>query len=134
MQASEIIQIVEGAGGELWVTGESLGYRLPESALALVEALRANKWALLDLLRQRPIMPAGVKLVRWEPVAAPVRLNSCLTVIDTERFIRATLRHIEGRLASDDWRAGHWSLTELLQRLEAVGVSVAFRRESRHVQ
>jgi hypothetical protein len=130
MQASEVLRAVECAGGELWVDGESLGYRLPESALSLVETLRASKAELLELLRQRPAMPPGIRLVRWEPVAAPVRLNDCLTVLDTDQFIRATVRQIEGRLAGNDWRAGHWSLPELMQRLEAVGVCIAIARET----
>jgi hypothetical protein len=111
-----------------------LGYRLPESALSLVEALRASKWELLELLRQRPVIPPGVRLVRWEPVAAPVRLNACLTVIDTDKFIRVTLRQIEGRLAGNDWKAGHWSLSELTQRLEAMGVTVRLAGESQFLQ
>ncbi len=73
MQAREILRAVECAGGELWVAGESLGYRLPESALVLVEALRASKRELLELLRKRPAMPVGVRLVRWEPVPLRTR-------------------------------------------------------------
>ena len=134
MQASEILRSVESAGGNLWLSGASLAYRIPESARPLLEELRERKYEVLELLRQRPEMPAGIRLVRWEPVAAPVRLNCCLTVIDTEQFIRATLRQIEARLAGDDWKAGHWSLSELVQRLEAVGVTVTLPEASGRLQ
>src|ERR1019366_6282013 len=98
MLASEILRTVEDAGGALWVSGESLGYRLPESELPLVDELRTCKWELLELLRQRPAMPAGVRLVRWEPVPAPVKVYRWLTVLDTDKFIRVTLDQIEARL------------------------------------
>jgi len=134
MQPGEIIRTIEGAGGELWVAGESLGYRLPESAASLVEELRASKWELLELLRQRPAMPPGVRLVRWEPLAAPVPLNRWLTVLDTGRFIASTLRQLSARLSGDDFGAGNWSLSELLESLERVGVIVAIAEAARRLQ
>ena len=130
MQASEILRTVESAGGELWVAGETLGYRLPEAAISLVDELRTCKWELLDLLRERPPMPAGVSLVRWEPAQAPVRVNRWMTVLDTYRFIRVTLDQIDARLNGVDWKAGNWTLSELLERLEAVGVTVALKNDS----
>ena len=44
MEANEIIRTVENAGGELWVAGETLRYRLPESASSLVDEIRVSKW------------------------------------------------------------------------------------------
>ena len=124
MQPGEIIRTIEGAGGELWIAGESLGYRLPESAASLVDELRASKWELLELLRQRPAMPPGVRLVRWEPLSAPVSLNRWLIVLDTGRFIASTLRQLSARLSGDDFGAGNWSLSELLESLDRVGVKL----------
>lgn len=134
MQPGEIIRKIEGAGGELWIDGERLGYRLPESAASLVDELRASKWELLELLRQRPAMPPGVRLVRWEPLAAPVPLNTWLTVLDTGRFIESTLRQLSARLSGDDFGAGNWSLSELLESLEKVGVTVMTADSARRVQ
>jgi hypothetical protein len=134
MQASEIIRSVENAGGELWLSGASLAYRLPETASPLLEQLRARKAEVLELLRQRPPLPAGVRLVRWEPIAAPVRLNRWAVVIDTDRFIRTTLEQVAARLTGRDWRAGNWSLRELVERLETVGVTIALVKDSGRVQ
>jgi hypothetical protein len=79
-------------------------------------------------------MPPGVKLVCWEPLSAPVRLNRYLTVIDSNKFIRNTLRQLEARLTGDDWGAENWSLTELMARLEAVGVTVRLQDDRRWLQ
>lgn len=134
MHASEILRTVERAGGLLWVAGESLGYRLPESVLPLVDDLRTCKWELVELLRQRPTIPAGVRLVRWEPISTPVRLNHWLFVLDTDKFIRATLGQIEARLTRTDWQAGNWTLSELLERLNTVGVTLALDNDLQRLQ
>jgi hypothetical protein len=133
MQPGEIIRTIECAGGELWIAGESLGYRLPESAASLVDELRASKWELLELLRQRPAMPPGVRLVRWEPLPAPIRMSRWLTVVDTALFIQSKLRQLAARLNGDDFGAGNWGLSELLESLENVGVTVTIADASRRL-
>lgn len=133
MQVSEIIHNVQSAGGELWVDGESLGYRLPESAASLVDELRGNKWELLELLRQRPTMPPGVRVERWGPLLAPVKVNRWLTVVDTDRFIRNKVSQLAARLSGDGLGAGNWSLSELLEFLERVGVTLALSNDSRQL-
>ena len=134
MHASEILRIVERAGGALWVTGESLAFRLPESSSSMVDELRTHKWELVELLYQRPVIPVGLKLVRWEPVTAPVKIDPWLTVLETDRFIRVTLNQIEERLTEAEWKAGNWTLSELLERLERVGVTVALASDSKRLQ
>jgi hypothetical protein len=133
MQPGEIIRTIESAGGELWIAGERLGYRLPESAASLVDELQASKWELLELLRQRPAMPPGVRLVRWQPLPAPVSLNRWLKVLDTGRFVEGTLRQLSARLSGDDFGAGNWSLSELLEFLERVGVTVTIADGARRL-
>jgi hypothetical protein len=93
--------------------------------LPMLDELRLRRCELVELLEQRPTMPPGVGLVRWEPLPAPVRLNRCITVTDTSRFIESTLRQLDKRLRGDDWGAGNWSISELVGRLECVGVGVA---------
>lgn len=134
MQASEIISRVEGEGGELWLEGDSVVYRLPESALSLVAELQTHKREVAELLRKIPPLPAGIQIVRWEPVPAPVELQRWLVVVDTERFIRSTLAQLAARLTGQDWKAGNWSLRELIGRLEAVGVAITFNRPAERVQ
>jgi hypothetical protein len=61
-------------------------------------------------------------------------LNGFSIVTNTEIFIRRTLEQMGARLAGNDWQAGNWSLTELIERLAAVGVTVALMNNSRRLQ
>src|SRR5271157_3919785 len=70
------------------------------------------------------VLPDGVRLVRWEPVPAPVRLSPCSTVTDVDLFIRATLRQLEAALEGRNWQAGNWGLSGLIERLAACGCGV----------
>jgi hypothetical protein len=134
MQASEILRTVESGGGAVWLAGMALRYRLPESMLPILDELRLRKSELVELLEQRPTMPQGVKLVRWEPLPAPVQVNRWLTVTNTQGFIENTLHQLGARLRGDDWGAANWSCTELLSRLEAVGVTVKLQDDRRWLQ
>ena len=133
--ATEILRAVQSHGGQLWlVDGERLRYRLPESLMPLVDALREHKGEIIELLAQRPSMPPGVTLQRWNPVASPVRLNRWLTVLDTDKFIRKTLEQLAAKRAGADRRAGNWSMEELMERLERVGVTVTLVEHSQQLQ
>jgi len=134
MQVSEILRTVESGGGAVWLAGAALRYRLPESMLPILDELRLRKSELVELLEQRPTMPPGVKLVRWEPLPAPVQVNRWLTVTNTHSFIENTLHQLGARLRGDDWSAGNWSCVELVARLEAVGVTVTLQDDRRWLQ
>jgi len=90
-----------------------------------MEELRKHKAELIAELARRPAMPAGVRLVRWEPKTAPVQLSQCSTVTDTEKFIRMTLGQLEAALEGRNWQAGNWGLSGLIERLAACGCGVA---------
>jgi hypothetical protein len=125
--AESVVERIEGAGGVLAVNGERIRVRLPEDAAHLLEELRANKDEVLSLLRRReeiPAMPPAVRLVRWEPKPAPVILTHNSVVTDVPRFISMTLRELEAAIAGKGWQAGHWSVRELVDRLEQCGVIV----------
>jgi len=134
MQVSEILRTVESGGGAVWLAGTALRYRLPESMLPMLDELRLRKWELVELLEQRPAMPPGVMLVRWEPHSAPVQVTRWMTVTNTQGFIESTLRQLGARLRGDDWGAGNWSLSELIARLEAVGVTLKLQDDRRLLQ
>ena len=125
MQATEILDTVSAAGGQLWLDGDKVCARLPESLRPLVPVIREMKPQLIELLALRPALPAGVRLVSWNPKTAPVRLSPCSTVTDTEKFIRTTLMQLAARLSGKDWLAGGWGLSGLLTRLEVCGCVVA---------
>lgn len=73
---------------------------------------------------ERPQMPAGVRLIRWEPKAAPVRLSEYSVVTDVQRFITSTLRELDNRLRGRKFLDGGWGMSGLLNRLEACGCIV----------
>jgi hypothetical protein len=124
MQAAELLVTVSAAGGQLWLEGDKVRARLPETLRPLVEALREHKFEIIELLAQRPAMPPGVRLVSYAPVTPPVMLSRCETVVDTSRFIRSTLRQIDARLHDKHFLAGNWPLSGLLDRLAAVGCAI----------
>jgi len=122
--AQRLIEIVEANGGRFMVDGDRLGI-VPATAAALVmEELRRHKAELIAEIARRPAMPRGVRLMRWEPRDAPVRLSECETVTNVDLFIRSTLRQVEARLQGRHWLAGNWTLSTLLDRLVVVGCIV----------
>ena|ERR1035437_10065825 len=122
--ALELIRAVEANGGRFRVDGEYLVIAPGEAAASVIDELRQHKAELLAELARRPAMPAGVRLIRWEPKAAPVRLSECSIVTDVDLFVRSTLRQLEAQLSGKDWLAGGWGLSRLLARLEACGCCV----------
>jgi hypothetical protein len=121
----EILETINAAGGQLWlVDGERLRYRLPENLAPLVEVIRERKPEIVELLAQLPAMPAGARLVSWNPKAAPVQVNRYTTVTDVDLFICSTLRQLEAALEGRSWQSGNWGLAGLLARLEACGCIV----------
>ena len=124
MQAVEILDVVSDAGGLIWLEGERVHARLPEALRPLVETLREHKFEIVELLAQRPPMPAGVRLLRWEPKDAPVQVSRCVTVLDVDKFTRSTLQQVAARLSGKGWMDGGWTLSTLIDRLANVGCYV----------
>ena len=69
-------------------------------------------------------MLLGARLLKWEPKKPPVVIIPTGIVTNVDTFIGATLRELRARLEGKDFLAGNWSLRELVDRLEQVGVSV----------
>jgi len=69
-------------------------------------------------------MPPGVRLLRWEPKNPPIAIVHMGIVGNVHKFISATLLQLQARLEGKDFLAGNWSLRELIERLEQVGVAV----------
>jgi hypothetical protein len=134
MQTAELIVRVSAAGGQLWLEDGKVRARLPESLRPMLDALRAHRSEIAELLAQRPAMPAGVRLIRWEPKAAPVRLSEWSTVTDVDLFMRSTLMQLEAALEGLTWQSGNWGLCGLLERLAAVGCIVALDDPRRMLQ
>ena len=127
MTAIELVEAVEKAGGSLRLKGDRLQYELPREAVQLLPKLRDKRNEVMSLLQKRaipPNMPTGIELVRWQPKNPPVIVARHSVVTDVASFASATLAQIEAALVGRQWQAGNWSIRELIDRLEQVGVEV----------
>jgi len=134
MDGLEIIRTVELSGGSIWADGDFVGYRIPRSAAGIVTQIRDRKDEVLKVLRDRPPSVRGVRVLRWEPVDYPVQLDRWLTVTDARKFAANALSQIEALLVGGTWQAGNWTLSQLLERLGAVGVTVEIENKSKLLQ
>ncbi len=136
LAVAELLQRAELLGVRFWFEGEKLKVGLPDDpeAQAAVDELRAHRDDVLCLIQERetvPPMPPGVRLVSWQPKAAPVAITRFAIVTDVPLFVRSTLQQLAHALAweaGDEnrrWLAGHRSSRELRDYLEQVGVQVS---------
>ena len=98
-----------------------------ESLQPLLARPREHKPEVVELVRQRAsvtTMPKGIRLLAWSLKPAPVLLERWSVVTDPDLFARTTLSSLEAKLANPERWLG-WSVRELLDRLEQVGVRVA---------
>jgi hypothetical protein len=132
--AETIVQRIEVAGGVLALNGDHVRFRLPQDSAELLADLREHKHEIVLLLKKReeiPVVPPGMRVVRWEPKTAPVILTRFSVVTDVTKFISATLRELAAALAGKRWLAGNWSAGELVDRLEQCGVLVQIEGQNR---
>jgi hypothetical protein len=93
----------------------------------ILAKLKANRKEVVEVLQLRaapPPMPPGVRLVKWSLKPPPVILERWSVVTDVGLFARRTLEQLVFAQAGKNWFAGNWSIRELVDRLEAVGVVV----------
>jgi hypothetical protein len=135
MNPSEVLEAVQDAGGSVVANGKRIRYALPQSALWLIAELRQHREEVLSILCTRqsevPPMPERVKLLSWHPKKPPVPIVQIGIVIDVWVFIRSTLEQLRFALADKPWLAGNYSASELITRLEQVGVRVAIEEDWR---
>jgi hypothetical protein len=53
LKARDLIEAIEAVGGRLALNGEKIRYAIPEEAEELIEHLREQKPAIVEILRQR---------------------------------------------------------------------------------
>ncbi len=134
MTAAEVLHAVERAGGSLALNGGQIKYTIPKSAVWLVSELKQHREALIGLLKEEgtpPPMPPGVRLLRWEPKNPPIAIVHMGIVGNVHKFVAATLLQLQACLEGKDFLAGNWSLRELVDRLEQVGIAVQIERPPR---
>ena len=133
MRPEELVQAIEAVGGRLTVMNERIFYTVPQNAVGLLDALRSNREAVLDHLRDKssiPLMPQGVRLVNWAPREPPLVLVKCSVVNDVVGFIRRSLQELGVALSGDHVAAAH-SVRELADVLEQAGVRVEIAQNIR---
>lgn len=69
-------------------------------------------------------LPSGVRLIRYEPKAAPLAITECSVVIDVPGFIRSTFEQLEFAMKGKEWLAGNRTVAELIHRLQQAGIHV----------
>jgi hypothetical protein len=128
MTAPEIIQQIENLGGILAIDGDRIHCTLTDEAESLVPELRKIRDEVFRVLqdRGRPqiSMPAGVRLLRWDLKRPPVAISEISVITDPQRFAETTLRQLDTAIQGKPWAAGNWSLRDLVERLEQVGIQV----------
>jgi hypothetical protein len=132
MSVSDVVSELEAAGAAFRLDGEKVRVSYPndqrrEELAEQIDLLRAQRSEVAAYLKVRsaiPSMPEGVRLVRWEPKLAPVILTRFAVVTDVTKFISLTLLELRAALAGEPWQSGHWTLHELMDRLEQCGVFV----------
>ena len=127
----KVVAEAESKGVRLRLAGGKVKAAFPASAKhevdLLLERLRRNRDEVVEILRGRseiPSMPAGVRLVCWNLEKPPVAIERCSVVNDPALFARRTLEQLQVALEGKNCLAGNWSIRELVDRLEQVGVVV----------
>ena len=132
MSLSQVVDEVEAVGIALRLDGEKIRIRFPEprqrqELAQQISFLRAHREQVTEFLRIRhsiPAMPPGICLVRWNLKQPPVAIETCAIVTDPALFARSTLDQLRTALTHPERWVG-WTVTQLIDRLAQVGVSVA---------
>ena len=132
MTVADLVREVEAAGVAFRLNGEKVRVSYPHEErrkelaqqIALLREQRAEVAAYLKARNAIPLMPEGVRLIRWEPMAAPVRLDVCSVVFDVPKFIESELRALDSRLNNPLTIHGGFTVAQMLDRLAQAGLKV----------
>jgi hypothetical protein len=136
MSISQILGEVEAAGIAFRLDGEGVRIWFPEpqqreELAGQVAFLRTHRDEVADFLRKRvaiPTMPPGVRLVKWSLKDPPVAIETCAVVTEPALFASTTLEQLRVALANPKRWVG-WSVSQLLERLAQVGVTVVLEND-----
>ena len=132
MTVADIVGEVETVGVAFQLRGEKVSIWYPDDEccsevadrIALLRAQRAEVAAYLKSRNVAPPMPLGVRLLRYEPKTAPVRLDVCSVVFDIPKFIKSELHALDSRLNSPWTIHGGFTVPQMLDRLAQAGLEV----------
>jgi hypothetical protein len=132
MSVSDVLSELEAVGIGLRLEGERARIWFPDShqreqLAGQVTFLRAHREEVIEFLRMRhsvPVMPPGVRLIRWNLKQPPVAIETYAVVTDPGLFARSTLEQLRTALTQPKRWVG-WSVPQLIDRLAQVGVIAA---------
>lgn len=133
----EAIAAVESLGGEFAIEGTRVLVEYPpeqrEAIASLIEKLRAHRGEVAIAVRERtsgvcapatcPMLPSGVRLIRYSPRTLPVVVRPCSVVTDMDKFIGSYLRDLQVRLQHPEAYACA-PLSDILSKLADAGVEL----------
>jgi hypothetical protein len=114
-------------------TGENPIIYHPETRNDAQEARVIEKTQIppVSKVPEVPLMPNGVRLIRWEPRQAPVAIDVCSVVVDVPKFIKSELGALDSRLNNPWTIHGGFTVPQMLDRLAQVGVLVRLESVAR---
>jgi hypothetical protein len=121
----------------VFLDGERLRYRIPvddPEARQLLAEIRQNRAAVIAMLRDaetRPpaleeataMLPAGLRVLRYEPKAVPFAVAPVSVVTNARTFFRRYLKDLAWRLAHPDTYAAP-PLADILTKLADAGLDL----------
>jgi hypothetical protein len=139
--ATSPIDRIRELGGELFLSGDRLKYRIPADdpeARHLLTEIRQNREAVIEMLRDaesRPpslkevqaMLPAGLRLLRYEPKPVPFAVAPVSVVTNGGRFFRRYLKDLAWRVAHPDGYAAP-QLADILAKLADAGLELITER------
>lgn len=131
MIVADVIAEVEAAGVGLRWDGQVVRILFPEPSrreklAPQVAFLRQHRSEVVESLRVRtslPSIPSGLRLLKWNLKEPPIAIETCSVVTEPSLFARTTINQLRIALATPNRWVG-WSIPQLINRLEQVGVKL----------
>lgn len=128
-------------GGELFLSGDMIGYRIPADspeAREVLAEIRKDRDAVLAMLQEqgsqpptleevKAALPPGVMLVNYQPKHAPFAVAPVSIVTNAGKFYRSYLRDLKARLEKPE---GYHcpSLADIIGKLGDAGLELSIER------
>jgi hypothetical protein len=123
-------------GGQVFLDGGRLRYRIPDTPEAdqVIEEIRQNREAVLEMLREKEsnppgleevkaMLPAGVRVLSYQPKPVPFAVAPVSVVTNAGRFFRAYLRDLAWRVEHPEGHAAG-PLPDILAKLAEAGLEI----------
>jgi hypothetical protein len=142
LTVGEVMDRVAEVGGSLQLEGKHVALTLPpncppETEIAIVETIRANRVAVSAILHDmgseappleevKASLPPGVKLVSYHPKQAPFAVAPVSVVKNAGKFYRAYLKDLGWRIEHPEGRAAP-PLSDIVAKLAEAGLELTFQ-------